>query len=437
MTLPLLVFGILSKKTPTKFHFILIVACWITFEYFHFRWEAHWPWLALGHYLMDQSWLMQWYEWTGVLGGTVWILAMAWSLYLVLTKWKASPRKPLFIRMASVVLIPIIISAIIQMRQKSDLGEPMEVAIVQPNYEPHYVKGKIPPREEVRHFLDLANQVVTKKTNYLIFPETSFSIRLNNWDLSSTVLGLRNYLRGYPKMTLISGLETNKILAQGEAHDQYTRTYIRNLDTIYWENHNSAVRMSATMMDELYYKSKLVPGAEFFPFKKALFFLKPLMDKLGGSGSGLRMQAKRSAFEGFDGHKVAPVICYESIFGEYVSGYMNQGAEWIAVMTNDGWWDNTAGHRQHLGLSVIRAIEQRKWVARSANSGISCFIDPKGSITQPSRYGVEAAISGQIYANTERTIYSRMGDIIGRLAILILCGAILFYFHRRFVKKLG
>ena len=428
MACPLVLFNYLRKNMPAKFHFILFAACWIGFEYFHFRWEAHWPWLALGHYFMEMPWIVQWYEWTGILGGSLWILGLSWLVYRILQSKKS--RRPQIL-LALTLVLPIIISCWIG-AQPMPSGDEINVAIVQPNYEPHYVKGKIPKTTEVNHFLNLSNQVVTDQTDYLIFPETSFSINLNKWDRSISVLELNRFLDSHSNLTLVSGLETNKILQDGESHDQYTRTYARELDTIYWENHNTAVRMAKTLDKELYYKSKLVPGAEFFPFKKTLFFLKPLMDKLGGSGSGLRKQDERSAFQGLDGHKVAPVICYESVYGEYVSDYFEKGAEWIAVMTNDGWWDNTAGHKQHLGLSVLRAIEQRKWIARSANTGISCFINPKGEIIQPTKYGVEAAITGVVFANSERTIYSKMGDAIGRLFLLLLAGMILFSFMRKF-----
>ena len=422
MCVPIILYTMLKKGIPIKFRFVLFAACWLSFEYFHFRWEAHWPWLAMGHYFMEVPWLIQWYEYTGILGGSLWVLAISWLSYVC---WQRVITTKQLILSIVLLALPVVISLILSSSPDLVNENKIDVVIVQPNYEPHYVKGRIPQREEVQHFLSLAAQQVDENTDYLIFPETSFSININNWAASVPVRELKLYLSQHPHLTLVSGLETNYILTPEDKHDQYTRTHIRNRDTIYWENHNSAVRMSASQEKEIYYKSKLVPGAEFFPFKKSLFFLKPLMDKLGGSGSGLRKQPERSAFEGVDGHKVAPVICYESVYGEYVNGYFDKGAEWIAVMTNDGWWDKTGGHRQHLGLSVLRAIEQRKWVARAANSGVSCFIDPKGHVLQPTAYGVEDAIRGAVVPNQNRTFYSRVGDIIGRVSLLLIFGVLL------------
>lgn len=430
MTVPL-VFYVRSKKHfLAKYHFHLFAAAWLAFEFFHFRWEAHWPWLTLGHHGMAFPAFIQWYEMTGVLGGSLWILLMAWLLHRFVVSIDRTKKIAQGRQFVVAVVVPMMVSLIIQNKEIDTIGS-ADVAIVQPNLEPHYVKDRIRAVEEVRLFLSLAKEVVTDSTDYLIFPETSFGVSLSRWDENYTVKQLKSFLRLHPNLTLITGLNTNKILKDGEEHDEYTRTYVsKESDTTYWENHNSAMRMANGMPDEIYYKSKLVPGAEYFPFKKILFFIKPLIAKLGGSGSGLRKQLERESFSGLDGHEIAPVICYESVYGEYVSGYVKKGAEFIAVMTNDGWWDNTAGHRQHLGLSVIRAIEQRKWIARSANSGISCFIDPKGKIHQATSYDEATSITRTVYPNVAHTLYFRLGDIIGRLAWLLVIGSIFYRFKR-------
>lgn len=102
-----------------------------------------------------------------------------------------------------------------------------------------------------------------------------------------------------------------------------------------------------------------------------------MVDKLGGSVQGLGRQRERSVFES-GSTKIAPVICYESIYGNYIGDYIRNGAEAIFIMTNDGWWDDTPGYHQHLAYGILRAIEFRKPIARSANTGISCFVDAKG-----------------------------------------------------------
>jgi apolipoprotein N-acyltransferase len=171
-----------------------------------------------------------------------------------------------------------------------------------------------------------------------------------------------------------------------------------------------------------------------FPFKKVLFFLRPVIEKLGGSYEGLTMQPERSVFDGGP-LKIGPIICYESIFGDYTGGYVRNGATALFIITNDGWWDRTPGHIQHLKLGTLRAIEHRRPIARSANTGISCFIDIKGRILQPTEYGVATAIKGEIIPETRITFYTRYGDLIAKAMIIVSILLLLFGLYRMIIKK--
>ncbi len=161
-------------------------------------------------------------------------------------------------------------------------------------------------------------------------------------------------------------------------------------------------------------EAKLVPGPEMFPFKSILFFLKPIVDQLGGTYEGNTTQAERSVFTGGP-LSVAPIICYESIYGDFTGGYVRKGATALFIVTNDGWWDLTPGHIQHLKIGALRAIEHRRPIARSANTGTSCFINIKGQILQPTKYGETIAITGTVIPETRITFYTRWGDLIAKL----------------------
>ena len=89
----------------------------------------------------------------------------------------------------------------------------------------------------------------------------------------------------------------------------------------------------------------------------------------------------------------------------------------LFIGTNDGWWDNTAGHRQHLRYARLRAIETRRSIARSANTGVSALINQRGEILQPTKYGEAAAIRGELRLNQAITFYVRWGDVVARLAM--------------------
>jgi len=151
--------------------------------------------------------------------------------------------------------------------------------------------------------------------------------------------------------------------------------------------------------------------------------LKPLENfafDLGGTVGSLGVDKERTVFaRPSDNLKIAPVICYESVFGAYVTQYIRKGANLIFVITNDGWWGDTPGHRQHFTFSQLRAIETRRSVARSANTGISAFINQRGDISQVTKYWEPAVIRQKINANYELTFYVRYGDYIGRISAFV------------------
>jgi apolipoprotein N-acyltransferase len=161
----------------------------------------------------------------------------------------------------------------------------------------------------------------------------------------------------------------------------------------------------------------LVPGVETLPW--FLHFLHKWFDKFGGTTAGYAKQKERTVLADKHGWKIAPAICYESIYGEYMSKYVKKGANLICVITNDGWWKKTPGHKQHMNYARLRAIETRTWVARSANTGISCFIDPNGTVIEPQPYGIASSIKLSFSVRQSTTFFVRFGDIISK----IMCAA--------------
>jgi apolipoprotein N-acyltransferase len=298
-------------------------------------------------------------------------------------------------------------------------GEPREVAVVQPNFEPHYVKFSLSEEEQIGRFMELSKSVVRPETDYLVYPETSFGLvddqKINRYP---AVRRIRNELGGFEGLKLITGIDGYHVFQEGEPLSPNVREQVRrDGDTLRYEVLNAAVQVEIGKEEvPLYRKSKLVPGPEIFPFKEALFFLEPLVEQLEGTTAGVGTQPERSVLSSGSG-KVAPAICYESIFGEYVNGYLRKGAQAIFIMTNDGWWDHTAGHRQHLYFASLRAIETRRSIARSANSGISAFINQRGDILQPTRYDEAAAIRQDILFSDRVTFYVLWGDLIARIAL--------------------
>jgi apolipoprotein N-acyltransferase len=130
------------------------------------------------------------------------------------------------------------------------------------------------------------------------------------------------------------------------------------------------------------------------------------------------------------------MICYETEFGDHTRRKTLMGAEWMAVITNDGWWRQSSGYIQHAGMSILRAIENRRALARCANNGRSMVIDAKGNVLQETNWWEEAVIDAEIPLLSYKTFYVRHGDYIGQIAVVLtilltFLGIILHYYRKK------
>jgi apolipoprotein N-acyltransferase len=133
--------------------------------------------------------------------------------------------------------------------------------------------------------------------------------------------------------------------------------------------------------------------------------------------------------------KAGPVICYESVFGSFVTGYVKNKAEMLFIITNDGWWKNTNGYKQHLWYASLRAIENRRPVARSANTGISCLVNIRGERIKETEWWKPAVVKGELIPETRITFYTRHGDYLLWIAAVLALITVLYTFVALPVKK--
>jgi apolipoprotein N-acyltransferase len=431
MTIPVLLYHFIKKHLGLSIALAAFVASWVTFEFLHMRWELYWPWLTLGNGLSTMHWGIQWYSFTGVFGGSIWILSINYLLFRVFqsrNQWRIKTLWPALL----LVLLPMLISGIMYVTYE-EAPAPIEVVSVQPNLEPHYEKFDFPGALILEKLLRLAGEQVDENTDYVIFPETSFSnIDLDRFGETSVGIEMKHFLDPFPNLKLISGLSGGRYLSDpAEIALPTTRPSYRGEDTTYIESYNCAIQIDRKGDIQEYYKALYVPGAEYFPFKKILFFFKPLVNQLGGSVYGYRIRTKGAVFSS-EKTTVASPICYESIFGEFNGNFVKKGAKAIFIITNDGWWDKTSGHRQHALFARLRSIELRRSIARSANLGTCCFINQRGDISQQTAYQEVGAIKGTINLNDKITFYARWGDFLGRISLFMS----IVLFLRAFVKRI-
>jgi len=435
MATVMMLIHVFKRQLHPRWSILVFISFWISFEYVHHFWDISWPWLAHGNALSQYPWAIQWYEYVGAFGGSLWVLLLNYLGYNIYLRWAVKKPLSIFIYLG-LFGIPILLSLWIWNTIEEGDAAPVGITIVQPNFEPHYEKFDVPQREQSMRFLKLSFDHIDTTTRYLVYPETSFEgVRLNSFRENQVINLFQSLVDSFPELRLVTGISSFRVLEKDELKGILYRTHVNSQgDTTLWDIQNSAVQLTSGQEDyQIYFKSKLVPGPEMFPFKEFLFFLEPIVDKLGGSYEGHTKQADRAVFTGGP-LNVAPIICYESIYGDFTGGYVRKGATALFIVTNDGWWDLTPGHIQHLKLGTLRAIEHRRPIARSANTGISCFIDIRGRIIQPTRYGETTAIQGNVIPETRITFYTKWGDLVAKFAVLISVAIFLvtiFTFGRR------
>jgi apolipoprotein N-acyltransferase len=436
MCIPFMLFHRVRKRIGAQWSSVLFICFWLSFEFIHSNWELSWSWLTLGNAFADVPSIIQWYEYTGVFGGSLWILFLN---ILMLESLKGITGKPRHIHVrnaciiAAAMLFPIAASWIVRMKSEKFSKGGISIVIVQPNIDPYNEKFDAPFEGQLQKMLELASQKINEETDYVIFPETALTEEMWEGQLeqSGSIQMLRIFLEKFPKLKIVVGASTAKLFQPGEELSVTARKF--TMEDAYYDSFNTALQIDHTSRIQVYHKSKLVPGVEQMPFPFIFKHLESVAIDLGGTTGGLGTQADRTVFVSDDGTmRTAPVVCYESVYGEYVSEYVKNGANFISIITNDGWWGDTPGYKQHLKYGRLRAIETRRWIARSANTGISCFISPIGEIQQATKYWEPAVISGRITLNNEFTFYTKYGDYIARAAFCIAIALLIYSLFIRF-----
>lgn len=436
MALLILVYHGIAKRTTVNKSLLFLIALWLSFEKLHLNWEFSWPWLNLGNAFSEHITWVQWYEYTGTFGGSLWVWLGNIAIYKGVLRYKKYPDKSHIkstsLKMAFLLIIPIIVSTIIYSTYSSE-GESVNIIALQPNIDPYSEKYDTPNAEIADLLIDLAKSKVTDSTDFILAPETVFAdnVRLDQFENSLFKIKLNRFVNEHPEVNILTGISFIDFFRNPERVRSETNQLRENL---WYDDYNSAILLNASDSVQKYDKSKLVVGIENFPYQD---ILKPLigdaMIDLGGTVAMKTTQDYRSVFIGSNPeHKVGPIICYESVYGEFVTEYVRNGANFLAIITNDAWWDVTQGHQQHLSYARLRAIETRRSIARSANTGISAFINQRGDVVSTLGYGEQGALAGTITTNSKQTFYTIAGDYIARISMFV---ALFIFLIVRFRKK--
>ncbi|MBE0641729.1 MAG: apolipoprotein N-acyltransferase [Bacteroidales bacterium] len=432
----------LSKRAifgPGRGH-ILLVFYWMSWEYFHLDWDLSWSWLNLGNgFASVPSWV-QWYEYTGAFGGTLWVILVNILVYRSIRETRLHgfrvPRAWIMGLMALLLVALPLVWSVWRYTTWTDEGTPVDVVVTQPNIDPYVEQYEIPLEESVFRNLKLGNTMMDSAVDYLVGPESSLQENLWEGEIGRSMSErlIRQYMEGYPRLKVVIGASSFTRFPDGAKPSPTARWH--EAQKFWFDAHNTALYFEHGREAETYHKSVLVPGVEKMPFRKYLSFMENLAIDLGGTVGSIAPSPERTVIVPNDGSpRIATAICYESAYGEFFSRFVRNGAELMFIITNDGWWGNTAGHKQHLSFASLRAIENRRCIARSANTGISAFINQRGDILQPTKYWEPAVIRGTLLARSKPTYYTVQGDYLARIAAFVTAFMLLISIVQAILKR--
>ena len=441
-----LVFGSfrwVKKRLGGVLPYLYLAAAWIAWERFYLTSaQISWPWLVLGNAFADTTPLIQWYSVTGHLGGSLWVWATNLSLFggMValsdgrLARWTAKARVAAFAGIVIAFFGPMIWSACTRFQEE---GEVLEVVIGQPNLDPYQKFQSLSQEEQDARFiaqLEKADWPADSVRVLAIGPETLTPLLFTDAVAENpSFQRYQTFLQRHPSAQLLFGAlsydrEVSFSAPNPCSYDMGTAAGQEWYDHLWYTAHNTAILTDATGKYELYHKSKLVVGVESTPYPRVFI---PLERLFGGNLMGKDVGQKEITLL----DDMGTAVCYESVYGEFCTGYVRKGARLLTVITNDAWWGNTPGYKQHLSYSRLRAIETRRWIARCGNTGVSAFIDPCGRIIKRGPWWEEAVLQGQVQLLDGKSFFVRYGDMTGRVAVFLflLLGAAALL--RRFKNK--
>ena len=414
-----------SKRAPKSVAYTVLAAAWVATEYLYIHTDVlSFPWLVVGNGFSGSPWAVQWYEYTGVLGGSLWVLLSNIAIFEALKKKTAWTK----VRAALTVLVPMAVSLVIYWSYEPQ-SERVKAAVLQPNVDCYAEKFNNTATKQVRNILDLVSQVPAD-AKIVVLPETALPDMVddNEPQLSASVQGIgRELAKSCPEAMAAVGASTVKYYELG---DKITDT-ARQIMGGYCDIYNSAVAINGDGTENIHHKMRLVIGVETMPW-----WFKSLSEliNLGGVTGQLGRSDKATVFEK-GGVKIGPAICYEGLYGDWFARFVREGADVMIVMSNDGWWGNTPGHKRLFDFCRLRAIETRRAIARSANTGVSGFITSRGDVEQRLDWDQRGVLTQDIELSDRETAYVKYGDWVGRMGLLLTLLGVLYFSAYRVRRK--
>jgi len=458
LLIPVLIFFFASRNIKFKkfpnFPLLLFPFIWIAFEYYHTLGEVSFPWLTIGNAFTTQLQKIQFIEITGVFGISFWVCSIGVLLYYFYIGNKSKcnegcylsfrKRKNIYIYLALLILyiLPNIYTSITSSEDKyTDYKKDgtINVGIIQPNFNP-WTKWYMNPKSQTEQYSEMIYDLNANNKNLdlIVLPEAALTYYLTEpYNISKFEI-LKNIVDSIKIPVLIGAPDIviySDSLTAPEDAPRYT-------DGHKYSSFNSAFLLEKGKgINELqkYHKIRLVAGSERVPHQDKLTFLKKIIN-WGVGISSYEIGKDTTIFNLNNKYTFNTAICYESIYPDFFRKFVNKDADFSIVITNDGWWGKLSGTYQHNQFAILRAVENRRWIVRCANTGISCYIDPYGNMYQKSEINERQLFSGEIGINKEKTFYTKHGDFLGEISmyftgLIILTGIVMRFLLRDLRKE--
>jgi apolipoprotein N-acyltransferase len=401
MTIPLVLMRFFQKKYESVLFIVLLHACaWTTYEFIHHNWDLTWPWLAIGNAWAKQISLIQFISITGHLGITFWVVFTAAISYQAIATAK---KEHAYYAIASLLILPL--ASLIYFAVDTPINEDTDtvaVTVIQPNHDSYLPYGGMSGNSEVVDSLfTITERTINENTELIVWPENAIerAVLMESIHLSRVADSAKTWNTAF---IVGSGL----ITLYPENPPELTRGLYGNTP---YNVYNGAFFADNLGNPSRYDKNNLVPIVERIPFLNLLTTLDVFdwvdWGSIAGFGKGTTPDMLETSTFMTPG-----LICYDSVYPSWVSKFVNNGAGFLTIITNDGWWGDSSGHRQHFEYARLRAIEFNRWIVRSANNGTSGIIRPDGTVEQKTDYWVKTGFNSNVPIIKEQTFYAKYGD---------------------------
>ncbi len=424
-----------AKKYFNKdFAIYLLPWFWLFYEYIYSITDFKFPWISLSNGLPYLNSYIQIADVIGSYGLTVLIIYTNIFAYKLLVNFELKGKCDCkFLLLFLIFLLAPIIYGQIKINSYEPTNSKIKVGLIQPNLNPNkkWEVGNLD--EQIDNYFDLSYQASEQNVDLIIWPETALPVYLMTEQYSREAKRIQDYVDRF-RVPILTGMPHANFYFDATKAPAEAKP-VKNSDILY-TSYNSILFFSPDKEVEQYGKIKLVPFGEKVPLVDAF----PVLGKWIKWNVGISSWNTGTDTVVFEGtsyiseeqYKVGGVICIEAIYPDFIAAFVNKGAEFIAVVTNDSWYGNSSGPYQHKEMQVLRAVENRRSLVRAANGGISCIINPLGITTESTEMFSKGILVGDVELRNEKTFFTENPILFPKIAIFISVLVFMNFIVRKF-----